>query len=73
MALDMGRHGWIMKHLAVAMMLLLPAAAAAQSIEGRWKLMAAEDLNLASAISDWVWDDSQRSMPPKTSEAIQKV
>ena len=55
MALDMERHGWIMKHLAVAMMLLLPAAAAAQSLEGRWKLMAAEDLRADGTVAPYPW------------------
>lgn len=36
-------------------------------------LLLAEDLNLAPTLSDWIWDDGQRSTPPQTSEAIRSV
>lgn len=36
-------------------------------------LLQAEDLNLTSALSDWVWDDRQRSTPPQRGDAIQQV
>jgi hypothetical protein len=36
-------------------------------------LLLAEDLNLAPTISDWVWDNSQRSGAPATAEAIRKA
>jgi hypothetical protein len=36
-------------------------------------LLLAEDLNIAPTLSDWVWDDRQRSAPPQTSNAIREV
>jgi hypothetical protein len=36
-------------------------------------LLLAEDLNLAPTLSDWVWDDRQRSVPPHGGEAIRQV
>ena len=33
-------------------------------------LLLAENLNLAPTLSDWVWDDRQRSTPPRTNNAI---
>lgn len=44
-----------MKHVAFVMMLLLPTAAAAQSIEGRWKLIAAEDLRADGTVARYPW------------------
>jgi hypothetical protein len=36
-------------------------------------LLLAEDLNLAPTLSDWIWDDRQRSEPPQGGEAIRQV
>jgi hypothetical protein len=36
-------------------------------------LLLAEDLNLAPTLSDWVWDDRERSAPSQSGRAIQKV
>ena len=36
-------------------------------------LLLAEDLNLAPTLSDWVWDDRQRSAPPQGGEAVRRV
>jgi hypothetical protein len=36
-------------------------------------LLVAEDLNLAPTLTDWVWDDRQRSAPPETTNAIRQV
>jgi hypothetical protein len=36
-------------------------------------LLLAEDLNLAPTLTDWVWDDRQRTQPPDTSEPIRSV
>jgi hypothetical protein len=36
-------------------------------------LLLAEDLNLAPTLSDWVWDDRQRSEPPQSGDAIRQV
>jgi hypothetical protein len=36
-------------------------------------LLLAEDLNLAPTLSDWVWDDRERTVPPHTGEAIRRV
>ena len=45
-----------MKRLAlVAAVLLLPITAAAQSIEGRWKLIAAEDLRADGSVARHPW------------------
>ena len=44
-----------MKHVAVGLMLLLPAIASAQSIEGRWKLLAAEDLRADGSVARHPW------------------
>jgi hypothetical protein len=45
----------MMKHVALVLMLFLPAAAAAQSIEGRWKLVAAEDLRVDGTVARYPW------------------
>lgn len=44
-----------MKHVAVGLMLLLPAIASAQSMEGRWKLLAAEDLRADGSVARHPW------------------
>lgn len=36
-------------------------------------LLLTEDLNLAPTLSDWVWDDRQRSEPPQGGDAIRRV
>lgn len=36
-------------------------------------LLLAEDLNLAPTLTDWIWDDRQRSKPPQSGEAIRRV
>ncbi|MGH8248170.1 MAG: CehA/McbA family metallohydrolase, partial [Gammaproteobacteria bacterium] len=36
-------------------------------------LLAAENLNLAPTLADWIWDDRQNSRPPDTTEAIRRV
>ncbi|MGH9627462.1 MAG: hypothetical protein ACRD7E_03745, partial [Bryobacteraceae bacterium] len=36
-------------------------------------LLAAEDLNLAPTLADWVWEDRQRSDPPQTDKAVRIV
>jgi hypothetical protein len=36
-------------------------------------LLLAEDLNLAPTLSDWVWDDRERSAPSQTGSPIQQV
>jgi hypothetical protein len=36
-------------------------------------LLLAEDLNVAPTLSDWVWEDRQRSAPPQTSHAIREA
>jgi hypothetical protein len=36
-------------------------------------LLLAEDLNLAPTLSDWVWDDRERSAPAPTGDAIRRV
>ncbi len=45
----------IMKHLALAVLLMTPPSAAAQSIEGRWKLLAAEDLRADGTVARLPW------------------
>ena len=52
---DAKGHGSIMKHVALVVGLLLPVAAAAQSIEGRWKLVAAEDLRADGSVARYPW------------------
>ena len=44
-----------MKHLALAALLTLPLSAAAQSIDGRWKLIAAEDLRADGTVARYPW------------------
>ena len=44
-----------MNYLAFAAAVLLPVAAAAQSIEGRWKLVAAEDLRADGSVARYPW------------------
>lgn len=44
-----------MKQVAFAIMLLVPAAVAGQSIEGRWKLVAAEDLRADGTVARHPW------------------
>lgn len=36
-------------------------------------LLAAEDLNMAPTLTDWIWEDRQNSTPPQTAEAIRLV
>ena len=36
-------------------------------------LMIAENLNVGPTLSDWVWDDRERSAPPQTREALRDV
>jgi hypothetical protein len=36
-------------------------------------LLAAEDLNLAPTLADWIWEDRPRSTPPQTSNPIRQV
>jgi hypothetical protein len=36
-------------------------------------LLLAEDLNLTPTLADWIWENGQNSMPPKTNEAIRQV
>jgi len=47
-----------MKHLAFAAVLLMPVVANAQSIEGRWKLLAAEDLRADGTVARYPWGRS---------------
>lgn len=47
-----------MKYLALAAIVLLPVGAAAQSIEGRWKLIAAEDLRADGTVARYPWGRS---------------
>lgn len=55
-AFDAKGHGSIMKHLVlIATALLLPVVTAAQSIEGRWKLIAAEDLRADGTVARHPW------------------
>lgn len=44
-----------MKYLALAIMLMMPLGAAAQSIDGRWKLVAAEDLRADGSVARYPW------------------
>jgi hypothetical protein len=44
-----------MKHIALAAVLLVPVPAAAQSIEGRWKLIAAEDVRADGSVARHPW------------------
>jgi hypothetical protein len=44
-----------MKPLALALTLLTAAPAAAQSIDGRWKLLAAEDLRADGTVARYPW------------------
>jgi hypothetical protein len=44
-----------MKFISLALLLLLPPGAAAQSIEGRWRLMAAEDLRADGTVARHPW------------------
>jgi hypothetical protein len=60
--IDMNRRGWFSGDLHNH-----------RSPQDMALLMVAEELNLAPTISDWVWEDRQRSMPPQTQDAIQKV
>ena len=52
------RHVKIMRHAAVVMMLALPQIAWSQSIEGRWKLLAAEDLRADGTVARYPWGRS---------------
>jgi hypothetical protein len=36
-------------------------------------LLLAEDLNVAPTLTDWVWDDRQRSTPPDTTDAVREA
>ena len=49
------RHVKIMRHVAVAMMVVIPQIAWGQSIEGRWKLTAAEDLRVDGTVARYPW------------------
>lgn len=55
---DAKGHAMIMKPLAVAVLLMVPFGAAAQSIEGRWKLVAAEDLRADGTVARYPWGRS---------------
>lgn len=56
MTLDAKGHGSIMKHLAFLIAALLWCAdAGAQTIEGRWKLIAAEDLRADGTVARHPW------------------
>lgn len=44
-----------------------------RTLEDTPTLLLAEDLNLATTLIDWVWEDSQRGRPPATSEPIRRV
>ena len=56
--LDAKGHEMIMKQLALVVLLVMPASAAAQSIEGRWKLIAAEDLRSDGTVARYPWGKS---------------
>ena len=45
----------ILRHAAVVVILALPQVAQAQSIEGRWKLLAAEDLRADGTVARYPW------------------
>ena len=47
-----------MRAMVVALMLGVPCAAAAQGIEGRWKLLAAEDLRADGSVARYPWGRS---------------
>ena len=49
------RHVPIMKCAAVLLMLVIPQFARGQSIEGRWKLLAAEDLRADGSVARHPW------------------
>jgi hypothetical protein len=44
-----------------------------RQIEDMPLLLIAEDLNIAPTLSDWVWENRQRTSPPQTSEAVRHV
>jgi hypothetical protein len=44
-----------------------------RTLEDTPTLLVAEDLNLATTLIDWVWEDSQRGRPPSTREPIRRV
>ncbi len=44
-----------MRAMVVAVMLAMPCAAAAQGVEGRWKLIAAEDLRADGTVARYPW------------------
>ena len=52
---DAEGHATIMKHLALAVMLMMPLGAAAKSIDGRWKLVAAEDVRADGSVARYPW------------------
>lgn len=52
---DAERHEKIMRHLAVITLLAVPQIAWGQSIEGRWKLLAAEDLRADGTVARYPW------------------
>lgn len=49
------RHVKIMRHAALVAMLAIPQIAWGQSIEGRWKLLAAEDLRADGTVARYPW------------------
>ncbi|HEX6215674.1 MAG TPA: hypothetical protein VFZ38_12670, partial [Vicinamibacterales bacterium] len=44
-----------MRAIVVALLLAMPCAAAGQGIEGRWKLLAAEDLRGDGTVARYPW------------------
>jgi hypothetical protein len=44
-----------MRAMVVVVMLAMPWAAAAQAVEGRWKLIAAEDLRVDGSVARYPW------------------
>jgi hypothetical protein len=44
-----------MKYVALILLLALPQLASGQSIEGRWKLLAAEDLRADGTVARYPW------------------